>query len=304
MIKEILLEALIDTAKMAPLLLTIYIGIELFEFKYGSEIKKRVIAASKSGPLFGAVAGAFPQCGFSVIVTALYTQRLATIGTLLAVYLSTSDEAIPIMMANINGIALLVPFILVKILIGGLAGYAIDLAFKKTNRQTLAHIESIKNGRDAAGHHHENIADELACCGHLADTTSKKFNPREILLHPLIHTAKIFLFIFIISAALGLVIESIGKDALTAWFAATIAWQPLVAALIGLIPNCAASVAITELYLEGSITYGAALAGLCASGGLGLLVLVREEKQKKNIFLVIGLLLGISVAVGYAAQLL
>jgi len=302
MIEEILFDAFIDTAKMVPLLLMIYIGIELFEFKFGGTIKKRVVEAASAGPLVGAVAGSFPQCGFSVMATALYTQRLVTIGTLLAVYLSTSDEAIPILLADSAGAALLIPLILSKIAIGAFAGYAIDLTLRKSNRQTLAHIESVKNGHDSAAHHHETIADEQACCGHIADPASKKFDPREILLHPFVHTLKIFLFIFAISAALGLGIELVGQETLEAWFAAATAWQPVIAALIGLIPNCAASVAITQLYLEGALTYGATLAGLCASGGLGLLVLAREEKDRKNVFLVIGLLFAISVAAGYLTQ--
>lgn len=299
MIENILTDAFIDTARMTPLLLIIYIGIELFEFKFGAKIKDWVIRSAKSGPVAGAIAGAFPQCGFSVIATVLYTQRLATIGTLLAVYLSTSDEAIPILLSDPRGIPLLMPLIATKIIIAVIAGYTIDLAFKKNGLGVLAHIKSLMAGKDAPEHHHEIIADEKACCGHLADSTSKRFNPKEILLHPAIHTAKILIFIFIISAILGFIVETAGSDALKSWFADAILWQPVIAALIGLIPNCAASVAITEFYLDGVITYGAALAGLCASGGLGLLVLVREEKERKNIFLVIGLLFSISILIGY-----
>ncbi len=302
MITEIFYDALADSAKMIPILLAIYVGIELLEFKFGNTIKNRVQNAAGAGPLVGAIAGAFPQCGFSVIATALYTQRLATIGTLLAVYLSTSDEAVPIMMSYPNGARLILPFIAVKIVIGASAGFLIDMLFKKNNRPILTHIDSLKKGIDSPGHHHETVADKAACCGHRTDATSKKFNPKELLLHPVIHTVRIFIFIFLVSFVLGLVIDSLGMQTLAAGFAGAKLWQPLVAALIGLIPNCAASVAITELYLEGIITYGAALAGLCASGGLGLLVLSREEKEKKNVFLVIALLFLISVLVGYLTQ--
>ena len=302
MFAEILADALADSAKMVPLLLAIYIAIELFEYKFGNIIKEKVERATTAGPLVGAVAGAMPQCGFSVMATALYTQRLATIGTLLAVYLSTSDEAIPIMMAQPEGVAILMPFVITKIAIGIAAGYAIDFVFFKKNRKTLAHIKSFNSGTDAPSHHHEKIGDEASCCGHIADATSRKFDPREILLHPILHTAKIFFFIFCISALIGSLFEVIGAETIAAALAGAEAFQPLIMALVGLIPNCAASVAITELYLTGAITYGAALAGLCASGGLGLLVLAREEVNKKNVYLVLLLLLSISLAAGYVAQ--
>jgi len=304
MISELIYESLIDSARMIPFLLMIYIGIELFEYKFGNSIKKLVQKAAGAGPFAGAIAGAFPQCGFSVMATALYTQRLATIGTLLAVYISTSDEAIPIMMSYPDGYKLLIPFIATKIFIGTAAGYFIDLAFRKENRLVLSHIEAVQTGADEVGHHHELISDEVACCGHIADSTSKKFNPRQIILHPILHTLKIFAFIFIISFSFGLAMDSFGRSAVTEWFAAAALFQPLIAALIGLIPNCAASVLITELYLGGAISYGAALAGLCASGGLGLLVLAREEKDKKKVIIIVVMLFGISVLAGYATQLL
>jgi len=135
MIIDVVCDALIDSAKMVPLLLAIYILIDAFEFKFGSVIKERVGRAASAGPLVGAVAGAIPQCGFSVIATALYTQRLATIGTLLAVYLSTSDEAVPIMMSQPQGVAVLIPFVLTKIIIAIIAGYSIDLMFAKKIRK-------------------------------------------------------------------------------------------------------------------------------------------------------------------------
>ena len=302
MIGDIIFEALADSAKMIPLLLAIYILIELFEFKFGAAVKERVERAAGAGPLVGALAGAIPQCGFSVMAAALYTQRLATIGTLLAVYLSTSDEAIPIMLSYPQGISLLAPFIFTKIAVAVIAGYALDLVFFKRNKKILAHIASFKNGADAPGHHHEIIRDEAACCGHFADSTSKEFEPRQILLHPVFHTIKIFFFIFVVSAVIGMIFESLGEQMINNALTGATFLQPAVMALIGLIPNCAASVAITQLYLEGVITYGAALAGLCASGGLGLLVLAREEINKKNVYLVVLLLFGISVTAGYIAQ--
>jgi len=303
MIDEILLDAFSDSLKMVPLLLLIYIGIELFEYKFGDEMRKKIQSAGSAGPALGSLAGSFPQCGFSVITTALYTQRLVTIGTLLSVYLATSDEAIPIILSQPNKAGIVLPLILTKILIAFIAGYAIDFVFKNKNKKTLEHVEAYARGNDDKAHHHELIAEEVACCGHCADCGSKKFNAKEIFLHPVIHTAKIFVFLFAASALIGLVLEGSAGEVFAVFLSSHKFFQPFLAALIGLIPNCAASVLITDLYLQGFLTYGSAIAGLSASGGLGILVLFKEEKNKKNVFLIISLLLGISIFAGLIIEL-
>jgi len=301
---EIFLEALVDTAKMIPFLLLIYIGIELIEYKFGSIIRKKVQQAGSAGPVLGAVAGIFPQCGFSVVTAALYTQRLVTIGTFLAVLLATSDEAIPVILSQPGKIHLLWPLIATKVVIALIAGYGVDFIFRKSNQKTLAHIEAYSRGRDDTHHHHEIIIEEPACCGHSTSSAAKKFNYHEIIWHPLRHTAKIFLFIFLVTALLNLLIFYIGKENVAALFLGHSFLQPILAALLGLIPNCAASVAITQMYLDGAISYGAVIAGLLASGGLGILVLFKEDKDKKDVFKVIGLLFFISASFGLIIQYL
>lgn len=297
-------EALIDSLYMLPLLLIIYIGIELIEYKWGNKIKANIQKAGSAGPVIGSVGGSLPQCGFSVVATALYTQRLITVGTLLAVYLSTSDEAIPVILSQPDKAPLIVPIILTKIFIAIVAGYLIDFIFKRKNKQTLLHIKAYQAGKDDKSHQHEKIDDKTACCGHKPSSIATKFNPKEIILHPIIHTLKIFGFIFIISATINIIIFSIGEDKFNTMLASNITLQPLVAALFGLIPNCASSVAITQLFLKGSITFGAAIAGLCASGGLGILVLLKEDKDKREVFKIIFMLLIISVSVGLIIQFL
>lgn len=296
---QVFLDALIDAAKMVPLLLLIYVGIELIEYKFGNKIRENVQRAGRAGPAAGAIAGSFPQCGFSVMASALYTQRLVTIGTLLAVYLATSDEAIPIILAQPDKAKIVLPLILTKIFIALVAGYSIDFAFRKTNKKTLEHIEAIRQGRDDQQHNHQSVQNKEACCGH---SVGSNFNLKEIFFHPIIHTAKIFVFIFSISFLINAAIFQMGEQAFAKLFLGHSFFQPFLVALIGLIPNCAASVAITELYLKGAITYGSVIAGLCASGGLGILVLFREEKEKKEVFKIIGLLFGISVIAGLIIQ--
>jgi len=299
---QIIIDALLDTTKMIPLLLVI--GIELIEYKFGSLIRQKVQQAGHAGPLIGAIAGTFPQCGFSVVTAALYTQKLVTIGTFLAVLLSTSDEALPVILAQPDKIHLIWPLLITKIIIALIAGYAVDFLFRKSNARTLAHISNYAKGADESGHHHESVAEEPACCGHSTSSSAKKFNYQEIIWHPIKHTAKIFLFIFLVTVAINALIFYVGADKFAALLLGHTFWQPVIAALVGLIPNCAASVAITQFYLNGAISYGAVIAGLSASGGLGILVLFKEDKDKKDIFKVVGLLFGISVISGLLIQYL
>jgi hypothetical protein len=299
---DVFLDALRDTIPMIPLLLVIYIGIELVEYKFGNRIIAMVQKAGAAGPAVGAVTGSLPQCGISVVATALYTQRLVTIGTLLAVYLSTSDEAIPIILSRPDKAGLIWPLLLTKIGIALVAGYSLDLLFRKTNQNTLDHIGIYARGEDDESHHHETVMNEEACCGHSTSSSAVQFNPKEIFLHPIIHTTKIYVFIFAISLLINGTVFYMGEEAFGKLFLGQSFFQPFVAALVGLIPNCAASVAITELYLKGAITYGSLIAGLCASGGLGILVLFREEKGKKEVFKILGLLFGISIMVGLVIQ--
>ena len=299
---QLFLDALNDSARTIPLLLIIYVSIELIEYRFGNQIKKDVEKAKSAGPLVGALSGSFPQCGFSVIISALYTQRLATIGTLLAVYLSTSDEAIPIILSEPKKAPIIIPLILTKIFIAIIAGFSIDFMAKRSKRKTLAHIKAYATGVDNKSHHHERKAAKTACCGHSINNDSKKIDLKEIFLHPAIHTLKIFGFIFAITFLLNFAFYIIGEGNIESFLSKLTIVQPLLTALIGLIPNCAASVAITELYLKGVITYGAIISGLCASGGLGLLILMREEKNKRKVITIIGLLFGISVFSGVLIQ--
>lgn len=301
---DIFLEALTDSAKMIPLLFIIFAGIELIEYKYANNIREAVQKAGVFGPAIGAVTGSFPQCGISVVASALYTQRLITIGTLLAVYLSTSDEAIPVILSQPENAKIIVPFIITKIIIALIGGYAVDFACRGSSKETLAHIKAYAEGHDDEHHDHETILEEKACCGHSASPSSIEFNPKEIILHPIIHTVKVFIFIFSVSFAISYVIAQMGEETLEKMFLMHSVFQPFLVALFGLIPNCAASVAITMLYLKGIITYGSVIAGLCTSGGLGLLVLIKEEKDKKDVLVILLLLFGISVSAGYIIQYL
>ncbi|MBQ6454145.1 MAG: arsenic efflux protein [Coriobacteriales bacterium] len=305
MFMDILVDALLDSLKCVPFLLLVYLAIEFVEYKWGNRMGRAIAKAGAAGPAIGALAGSVPQCGISVMGAALYSQRMITIGTMLAVLLSTSDEAIPVILSHPESIGVLLPVLAVKIVIALVFGYAIDLAFRKRNQQVLAHLDAIEHEQDDHDHDHEHVLEEPGCCGHVAGAEHEQdgFDLKHFLLHPLEHTAKVFLFIFLVSLALGACMELLGTERIAAALSRFELLQPLVAALIGLIPNCAASVAITELYLQGVITFGALISGLCASGGLGILVLFKEAQDKREAFMIIGILLACSIIAGLVAGL-
>ncbi|MFA6309345.1 MAG: putative manganese transporter [Clostridia bacterium] len=286
---EVFFDALIDTAKMIPLLLIIYVGIEFVELKFGKSIRNKIKKTGKAGPLIGAAFGCVPQCGFSVISSALYTQRLITLGTLMAVFISTSDEAIPIILARPDKLGVILPIILIKIVLALIAGYAIDLFFKR----------KMERLSEETPHTHEIT--EKGCCGHEC-ATEDKVNIKELVVHPLIHTAKVFLFIFITSLLLNYIIFRVGPENLNNFLLGHSIFQPVFAALFGLIPNCAASVVITQMFLSGGLSFGSVIAGLSSSAGLGLLVLFKENKIKDSLRIT-GILLSVSIAAGIIIQI-
>ena len=287
--KEIFLTALIDSAGMIPFLLVIYFVVEWFERKFGGSIERRLKKSAKAGPALGALFGCVPQCGFSVVAASFYSRRLITTGTLLAVILSTSDEAIPVMLAQPGRSGIVITLLITKLIIGITTGYLIDFFMRRRKPAEVTH-------NDPAEEHHE-----LGCCNH---QLSGKPSRWQLLKHPLIHTAKIFVFVFVVTLGINGLIVAVGQEHLGSVLLRHSLFQPFLAALVGLIPNCAASVAIATLFLKGGISFGSAVAGLCCSGGLGLLVLVRENRDFKDTLRIVALLFFISTAAGLAIQLL
>lgn len=293
---QVFLEVFSDSVKMIPLLFFIYAGIEFLEYKYGAKLRGKVRQAKKAGPVIGAFIGSIPQCGFSVISTALYSQKLITIGTLLAVYISTSDEALPILLSQPDKARIIIPLIITKIVVALIAGYLIDLFFRKSNQKIFDHDDAFSHG-ECKDHNHK--VEDKACCGH---DLSKNQRTKDLIVHPIKHTIRIFLFIFITSFLVNLIVFRIGDNNLSRIFLGHSIFQPFLAAIIGLIPNCSASVFITGLFLKGVISYGSVVAGLCASTGLGVLVLFKENKNIKDNLKILALLLFISIFAGVLIQ--
>ena len=289
---EFLTEALIDTLKLLPLLVVIYFVVSFLEYRYGDRMGSVLTRFGIFNPVIGALFGCIPQCGFSVVGSALYVKRLISVGTLLAVFISTSDEAVPVLLSMPGKTQMVVMLIAVKAVIAIIAGIGVDLLLRQLPVRQV----------DPDNHHeHEDEAGHRAgCCAHHLD--EKHTKTEILLLHPLLHTIKIFAYLFVLSAILNLVVEKLGEKKIAEMFLGGTIFQPLLASLVGLIPNCFASVLLAKLFANGAISFGSLVAGLCASAGLGFLVLIKENKPFKDTLFVLGLLVAISVLAGIIIQ--
>lgn len=296
---DIFMDALIDCAKMIPLLLIIYIGIEFLEHKFDNKINKAVKNSGKMGPIIASFFGCIPQCGFSVMGSALYTKKVITVGTLLAVYISTSDEAIPIILAQPEKANIILPLLVSKVVIAIVAGYMVDFIFRNSvpmsaENELSAAIEITNDFSNEKSH---NCHDH--CCN---KGTNNYTNLKNIIYDSFIHTIKVFIFIFIVTLVINYIIFRIGEENLGSFLLQNSIFQPILASFIGLIPNCAASVAITEIFLKGGLSFGSTIAGLSAGAGLGIIVLLRENKDIKNTLKIVGMLICISSIAGILIQ--
>lgn len=298
---DVVLDALLDTLKLMPLLLAVHVVIEVFEYTAASKIQVNKVLKSGFAPLIGTGLGVIPQCGFSVVATNLYARRAINLGTLLAVYIATSDEAVPILLSDPTAAVKLLPLLGVKIVMALLLGYGVNLFLRKRklndvrdlpveygcHGHALTHPE--ENDRlplDAeAG---EDAAQELA---HKHDE-ARRFDWRALVLHPVLHTLTISAYILIVNFLFGTALYFVREERLIDFMSGIRYLQPVLAALIGLIPNCASSVAITQMYALGGLSLGAAVAGLAVNAGLGFAVLFKQNKNvKENVLIVVGLYL-------------
>ena len=345
---EVLLDALLDTLKLFPWLLLIYIVIELIEHKTkltGSHNR----LSGRLGPLIGSATGLVPQCGFSVMAAKLFEQKYITVGTLLAIFVSTSDEAFILLLSSGRGAVWLLPLIALKIAVGIAVGYAVDGVLKLVGSRRVRVRSSAGEALDAAraeqrrGHEHGKGAENECGHGHGKNAEKqyghghgenlekqcgrdgapeegetkerpgeaarelflKKAGEKEFectscgrehdenkpwktyFLSPFLHSLKIAAFILAVNLVLGVIIYYVTEERFMAFMKGNLAVQPLIASLVGLIPNCASSVVITESFLQGGISFGSCAAGLCANAGLGFVVLLKNTKEwKRNLALI------------------
>lgn len=277
---EILLHTLIDTAKMLPFLFGVYLLIEYLEHKASDKLPNVLRRMGPFGPIGGAALGCLPQCGFSVAASNLYSGRLISLGTLLAVYIATSDEAIPILLANPNGIKDIWKLIVAKLIIAIISGLFVDSVIRFLKRKSNEENEP-----------YVDLCEDCGCEEH------------GVVYSALKHTLQIFLFLFVVSFALEAVMHLAGEELLGKILMHGSWAQPIMSALIGLIPNCAPSVVLTNLYVSGSLSFGSIVAGLSTGAGLGLVVLFRVNKNLKQNLAIVGGLYVISAAAGLVIDL-
>ena len=287
-ILDILIDAGLDTLKLIPFLFITYFLMEWFEHRMETKSQSAVLKAGKLGPLIGGIVGVAPQCGFSAAAASLYSGGLITAGTLIAVFLSTSDEMLPIFLSEQVDPLFIVKMLVTKAVLGIIFGFALDIIYHGVMKRPIRY----KNITNAHSVHDVCEGDHCHC------------EKGSILKAAAIHTIQITIFIFIFGLIIGGIVEGVGEDTISGFFTNTPVVGCLIAGLVGLIPNCAASVVITELYLDGVIGAGPMLSGLLVGAGVGLLVLCRLNRKhiKQNICL-IGYLYLIGVAAGTFVEL-
>lgn len=299
---HILLHSLKHTAILLPVLFVVYFLIEFLEYKNVFKFEKSKLLKGNASPTLGSLFGSVPQCGFSVISAELYSERKISIGALIAVFIATSDEALPLMVSNYKTIPALLCLLLTKIVFAIFVGYITMFLYKKIFKNKITnpiiHRSDEHHEDDHDENNHQKEEHLHACCHH--DLKDTKFDWK----HPLIHCLKISLYIFIINLVFESIISFVGEDKLVAFLNSSEIFQPLFAILIGFIPNCVSSVVITELYLMGGLSFGSIVAGLSVNAGLGLVVLLKENKNKKeNLFIILSLLIS-SLIIGYGLHFL
>lgn len=257
MIIDAIKDSVTDSVKLLPFLFLTYLLMECLEHRAGEKMQEKIRSAGRGGPAVGSMLGIFPQCGFSTVASNLYAGRIITVGTLLAIFLSTSDEMLPIMLSENISMAVILKILAFKVIIALAAGFAIDIVFGgKKKEMQIGHL---------CEQHHCHCENGIW----------------KSALH---HTAEIFLYVMIISFVLNLLIGRAGEGALESVFLNRPVVGEFIAALLGMIPNCASSVAITQLYLNGVLSAGAMIAGLLSGSGVGLLVLFRvNDDYKENL---------------------
>ena len=285
-----LCDAILDSFHILPLLFIVFFIIELIEFFYSEKINSFMKKSEKSAPLIGSLAAIIPQCGFSVIASTLYIRRFITKGTLIGIYLATSDEAIPILLANPTHTHLVVPIVGLKLFIGILAGYLIDYILK--DKKYIPIVEEADSDDD--------LRSDEGCCHHSVSHRRK----RELIYHPLKHTFNIFIFILLITMLLNFVLAVYAEHSVLHLLLGKVkVLEPIITAFVGLIPNCAVSIALTMLLIKGSISFGAVMSGLLSNAGLGILVLCRHNENYKDTLKIISILLCISIISGLIIQI-
>lgn len=276
--------ALEDSLKTFMVIFLVFVLISFFE-KYLSKLLRK---QNKLSSLFGAVVGCIPQCGVSIVATDLYMKRRLTMGTLVAVYLACSDEAMSIILSDGSKAVDVIPLLLCKVVIGFIVGFLVDLVISKLGK-----------GNELEEHKDGTVCLANCCCGNNFSATDKRSKFEKHFADPLSHSFKIFFYLLLINFILHTLIHLIGEEQLRVFLDANKFLTPLFATIVGLIPNCVASVILSELYVFGGISFGACISGLCINAGIGLIYLLKDRKFLKDTLIIVTILFATSLVAGY-----
>ena len=277
---DCLLEGLLDTLKVLPYLFIAFLILEFIEHKLSKKNNRILTKNRKYGPIVGGILGAIPQCGFSTMAASLYSSRVITMGTVIAVFLSTSDEMLPIMISEQANIGVVLKIIGFKLIVGVIVGIIVDLIYRSKSVKITEHV-------------HHMCEEEHCDCKH-----------DGIFLSSLKHALKIGLFILIANLAINLIIYGLGEETVTSILMHKNILTYFLARLIGLIPNCASSVIITKLYLSNLITVGTLLSGLLTGSGIGILLLFKSNKNMKENLTILSIIYFVGVILGMVVDLI
>lgn len=277
---EILEETIIDSIKLLPFLFITYLIMEYIEHKTTNKVKETIRKSGRFGPLIGSIVGIFPQCGFSVSATNLYAARVITLGTLISVYLTTSDEMLPILITEAVPITTILTILGIKLVIGIIAGLIIDFVIRKFNGE-----QQEENIEEICEHEHCHCEE-------------------GIIKSAVKHSINILIFIFFITLIINCIISVIGEETIASFISQNIILGPVIAGIIGLIPNCASSVTLTELFIENIISMPILISGLLVNAGVGLLVLFKTNKNVKQNLKIVSLLYVIGVISGIILEII
>lgn len=279
---DVVLDSLLDTLKIFPFLLLIYILIEILEHRTSLTHNRKILQGALA-PLIGSATGIIPQCGFSVMAAKLYDRGHIRTGTLLAVFIATSDEALIIMLSDMNTAGWVMPLVLIKLAVAVGAGYLVNFIL---SGEKLADLGLLPD-TEVCGAAHANRSDL-----------------HVYFISPLLHSLKIALYLLLVNLVFGYLVYTVGEEVIAGAMSGGTFVEPIITALIGLIPNCASSVILTGAFSNGGILFGSFVGGLCSNAGLGLVILLKNTKKiKRNVLFIITLYL-IAVVTGIVVNLL
>ena len=292
---DVLLDSLLDSLKVLAIAFVIYFIISFVEDK----ISRILGVKNRFSPLIGSSLGLIPQCGISVMGANLYMAHHISMGTLIALFISCSDEALPILLSttNTNDLLSILLIVGIKFVLGFIVGFLVDAIMYRKKREVEQHLD------EECDHHFEEVEIE-GCCHHHLGAHNKDSKWQKHLIHPLLHSIKIFIYCLVINFIFGLMIYLIGEEKITEFLSHFKYFSPVLASIVGMIPNCASSVLITETYLAHGIGLGATIGGLSINAGLGLVFLFRKKENLKETFTILGILLSVSIIAGYVISLI